>query len=235
MRQDECSSPIRTLKRTLLRTPIYTIGEEFKIEFEVVEKYFVVPEEEVMSGVNISFRDAIMQLGLSQVETQIALDNDGERWENMEDSAQLITKRIWQYQAFGFKPDGYFSVAGITFNNEHPDGFAKPRQEIAARAASYCKINTRPPLQLEREPDNKYDPNAVAVYIGFELNSLSAEWSFAQIGYIPKDQDGFPTAETIAKLMDEGTQIKVGVDYILANPEVPGSSLGCKIGYRWRE
>lgn len=51
-----------------------------------------------------------------------------------------------------------------------------------------AKLAPKQPLQLRREPNNKYDPNAVMVYI-FEQH----------LGYIPRG-----LAAEIAPLMDKG-------------------------------
>lgn len=69
-------------------------------------------------------------------------------------------------------------VVGVTFNN--PDGTS--RQEILS------KLNTNSLVMLEREPDNKFDKNAVKVVT-----------MFGQVGYIGKDY-----ASILAEMMDAG-------------------------------
>lgn len=64
-------------------------------------------------------------------------------------------------------------VAGVTYQNE--DGTS--RKDIIAGLSSGDK------LRLEREPDNKYDPNAVKVC------ALCGD-TWKQIGYLPKDVAG---------------------------------------------
>jgi hypothetical protein len=56
-------------------------------------------------------------------------------------------------------------------------------------------LETGMPLQLNREPHNQYDKNAVEVWTGD-----------AKLGYIPRSDN-----KTIAKLMDEG----VGVEALI--------------------
>lgn len=48
------------------------------------------------------------------------------------------------------------------------------------------------PLQLNREPHNQYDKNAVEIWTGD-----------AKLGYIPRSDN-----KTIAKLMDKGTEVQ---------------------------
>lgn len=53
-------------------------------------------------------------------------------------------------------------------------------------------LETGMPLQLNREPHNRYDKNAVEVYTGE-----------AKLGYLPRNIN-----HTIAKLMDQGIKIQ---------------------------
>lgn len=56
-------------------------------------------------------------------------------------------------------------VAGVTYEN---------RQDILAR------LHTSDPCRLEPEPENPYDPNAIAV-------KVSHEGTIHHVGYVPKE------------------------------------------------
>lgn len=71
-------------------------------------------------------------------------------------------------------------VVGVTFANE--DG--------SSRRATILEMTTSSPVELVREPSNKYDINAIKVITGDK-----------QIGYIGKEY-----ASIMAPLMDTGTQ-----------------------------
>lgn len=68
-----------------------------------------------------------------------------------------------------------FTVRGVTFEG---------RQETIARMLG------NEPIKIVPEPENKYDPNALAVYV-----SIGGE--VLQIGYVPKER-----AAEIAPLLD---------------------------------
>lgn len=59
-----------------------------------------------------------------------------------------------------------FSVRGVTFEG---------RQETLARMLG------NEPIKIVPEPDNQYDPNALAVYVAFSGDVL-------QVGYVPKER-----------------------------------------------
>lgn len=74
-------------------------------------------------------------------------------------------------------------VAGATYEN---------RQDIIAR------LNRTDPCRLEPEPENPYDPNAIAV-------KVSHDGSIHHVGYIPKDM-----AALIAPHLDgEALMVKI--------------------------
>lgn len=62
-----------------------------------------------------------------------------------------------------------------------------------------CGPDTVFGLQLKREPENKHDPNAVAVWTRFRRDGRTVD---LMLGYIPR-QD----AKTIARVMDNGVRI----------------------------
>lgn len=80
-------------------------------------------------------------------------------------------------------------VVGVTYLNE--DGSS--RRDIIAGLSSMDKV------RLEREPDNKYDPNAVRVCI-----LVGDKWQ--QIGYLPKD-----VAAELAPEFDAGVKYIVRI------------------------
>lgn len=77
-------------------------------------------------------------------------------------------------------------VVGVSKKN--PDGIS--RQALIKKLAIEGE-----PLQLEREPANEFDPNAIAVYI-----------DDFQIGYISSD-----LARTLAPIMDSGGKVKAEI------------------------
>lgn len=60
-----------------------------------------------------------------------------------------------------------------------------------------AKVGEADELQLEREPENVYDPSAVAVL-----------WEGERIGFVPRDH-----APTLAALIDHGFRMRATVDY----------------------
>lgn len=60
-------------------------------------------------------------------------------------------------------------VAGVTFEG---------RQDIISR------MQGQEVVRIEPEPQNPYDPNALAVKVAFPPES---KWGIAHVGYIPKD------------------------------------------------
>lgn len=87
----------------------------------------------------------------------------------------------------------YYKVVGVTFAN--PDGTS--RQEIIS------KMQKGNPVSLVREPNNLYDPNAIAVYFGEE-----------QVGYIARGE-----AELLSQLMDLGGSLIAKAEAIGQNKE----------------
>ena len=77
-------------------------------------------------------------------------------------------------------------VVGVTFTNEDT---ATPRQSILA------KLDTSSAVFLEREPNNKFDKNAVKVMT-----------LHGQVGYIGKDY-----ASILAEMMDAGRTFKAKI------------------------
>ena len=87
-------------------------------------------------------------------------------------------------------------VAGVTFNNS--DGSARQ-----AYIRKFVKAGM--PATLKREPDNKHDPNAIAVWVTatFLFGLIREE---IQIGYLPAD-----LAQELAGPVSSGGRISATV------------------------
>jgi len=103
-------------------------------------------------------------------------------------------------------------VAGTGFDNPNSSN----RCEIIKRY-----VEDEMPVYLEREPDNKYDKNAIAVYIIVPV-LLGLFQSKKQIGYIKSD-----AAKSLAKKMDDGVKItgEIASYYAPSNIKHPRVSL----------
>jgi len=93
-------------------------------------------------------------------------------------------------------------VAGVTFNN---------RQAIVAR------LNAGELIQLRREPDNPYDPNAIRV------ERLDSQ----QIGYLDRSM-----AAILAPFFDAHTRLVRGKVHSLIGSGQRGYSLGVIISFK---
>lgn len=94
----------------------------------------------------------------------------------------------------------FFShVVGVTSANS--DG--KARQGIIKK---FCTEGAS--LVLEREAENEFDINAIAVYVTYS-SVLSMMKTKAQIGYIPEQ-----TAVGLARSMDAGETVSVSISEI---------------------
>lgn len=84
--------------------------------------------------------------------------------------------------------DMTLKVAGVTFDN--PNGTSRQDAIMMARLDST--------VSLKREPNNEYDPNAIAVFVDeYQVGFLSGE-----------------DAQNIAVLMDSGVQFDAKVEQI---------------------
>ena len=88
------------------------------------------------------------------------------------------------------------------------------RQEIVAN----CEEGE--PIFLQREPDNRYDRNAIAVYV--ERKSFFGRRKYLQVGYIPEED-----AEEIAEAMDSGSLAGGAILYVVGGQE--GKYYGLRI------
>jgi hypothetical protein len=93
-------------------------------------------------------------------------------------------------------------LAGVTMKND--DG--------SSRQAFLKTCSSGDPLVLKREPKNKYDRNAIAVFRGTD-----------QLGYLSKE-----VAEELAKVMDSGKKLTAEILEITGG-EKGKPTLGCNI------
>lgn len=97
-------------------------------------------------------------------------------------------------------------VVGVTFHDEYPGNLHALRERFAKGVGE---------ASLIREPDNQYDPYAVAVLAGGEI-----------IGHVPRF-----LAEKLAPELDAGTRFRVVSAEVLVNPEHedrPGFLIECE-------
>lgn len=83
--------------------------------------------------------------------------------------------------------DTKIRVAGVTHKNDKRDG-GKPRQDLLGTVYDDYWTEGREreiKVQLRCEPDNKHDPNAVAVYIA------EPKVAAGKIGYVPATEAPF--------------------------------------------
>src|SRR3990167_631679 len=80
-------------------------------------------------------------------------------------------------ERIGFNPEILVNAVGVSFEG---------RQALLAKAYRFCGPDASPPCYLERQPDNEYDPNAVAVYLGVDYSKVTG-WDFKHVGFLPKD------------------------------------------------
>lgn len=159
----------------------------------------------------------------------------------------------WTEKRLGFSPDVLVRAVGVTMGT-----YAKHRQRALEKAKAFQGPDTAPPVKLVREPDNKFDPGAIKVYLGIDVNLIGEEqkWTFAHVGYIPRDfripvrsKDGYPkpnptdkeTGKDLGgfllwKVMDEVEkarlpgQVLSGVNFVT---KAPGTdSWGLELGVR---
>ena len=139
----------------------------------------------------------------------------------------------------GFTPDIIVHVVGTSFEG---------RQDLLLEASNYCTSKFTPPAKLIREQDNKYDPDAVAVYIGVDFNKDKNTWTFEHVGYLPKGfkipykdkqggysvdpKTGLVEYRKVSEIIDSGEgTVQVGVENILEN----NGGYGLRVGLRhWR-
>lgn len=108
--------------------------------------------------------------------------------------------------------DGFYTkVVGVSYKN--PDGSS--RQEIIKEYAAENKI-----ILLIREPKNKNDTNAVAVYLEY---GFLFSYKKYQIGYLDSQ-----TASEIAPLIDAGYEVKAIISSV-SGLDQPGNNIGVNL------
>ncbi len=105
----------------------------------------------------------------------------------------------------------YSKIAGVTAKN--PDG--SDRQKYIK---AYAKANM--PLILRREPDNKYDPHAIAVYIKVRVFIFLSD--IIQIGYLNTE-----VAAELTKHISKGGSISGRISQVTGSAST--KSLGVNI------
>jgi len=107
--------------------------------------------------------------------------------EELYDSEQgkiVIPAGMKRFAAIAYKgifPVLYVKVAGVTnFAHNINEVFYTHRENVPLE---YC-------VKMKREPENRYDENAIAIWAGFNqevLFSHGSENGYVKIGYIPKE------------------------------------------------
>ncbi|HUW00758.1 MAG TPA: HIRAN domain-containing protein [Acidimicrobiales bacterium] len=122
-----------------------------------------------------------------------------------------------------------FKVVGLTFVPGYPDNLYR-LQEVAAEryltgpSASFGDHDAPEPLPvvLIRDPDNKYDANAIEVHV-------PALGRHGMIGHVPAKDPAI--ASKLAPLLDKGEVWKAGMTAVLVhpdNPDNPGIEIRCE-------
>lgn len=93
-------------------------------------------------------------------------------------------------------PSVQTKVVGVTFHDAYPGNFHK---------WSLLEDGRYPNCKLVREPDNEYDPNAVAVRVGR-----------SKIGHVPKE-----LAVRVAEVMDSGVDVTARIVTVETFPDLP--------------
>lgn len=106
-------------------------------------------------------------------------------------------------------------VAGTGFQND--DGTS--RKNYIRR---FCREGV--PVFLERDPNNRHDPNAIAVYI--EANMFFVFKRRVQIGYIKAE-----AAARLAKAMDDGISVESKVESFWAPADIEHPRVSLSISY----
>lgn len=95
----------------------------------------------------------------------------------LSEEAQAKIVEEFQIERCGFKPDFTIRASGVTMEG---------RQAVLSKARKYIGATKTIPLRLEFEPDNKFDPNAIAVFIPTLVDGFGEWVAWEKAGYIPK-------------------------------------------------
>lgn len=113
------------------------------------------------------------------------------------------------------KPTGKSKVTRewkpMSLYKERVVGVTRKNDDGGSRQKFISKLHEGDAIDLVRDPDNEYDPNAIEVYTGYN-----------QIGFISKDR-----APELAPQMDKGYKVEAWVDRILGGGS--GQSYGVVI------
>jgi len=148
----------------------------------------------------------------------------------------------------GFNPEGsiIFHVAGTTFEN---------RQKLLEAMRTYCGFDCAPPVRLEAASDKDKkefgDPHAIEVWAGVYRDSLTGDWEFSHIGYVPrrvciscnKSYGGkwlknkecpFCNSKEIVKLNEvldkvDKDKIQAGISNVIQSTSKENAPLGCVV------
>lgn len=105
------------------------------------------------------------------------------------------------------------SVVGVTFDNRQEDlAFLYGQQEVGVQLVG----------RLRREPENKFDPNAVAV----DLGAKDSRFYWSPVGYVPK-----ALAMKLAAKMDGGTEIRVTQVKVVEGDDSPTYGVRITVQY----
>lgn len=112
-------------------------------------------------------------------------------------------------------PELKIRIVGVTFKN--PDG-TKRQNHIKKLDGEKLPLF----FHLKREPKNKYDPNAIAVF------HKPKKGKMRQLGYIGRDY-----AEHLAPIMDDG--VEVTCEYASAGEARNTGRIGVGVKISWGE
>lgn len=107
-------------------------------------------------------------------------------------------------------------VAGVTFADGYPDNLYRLRELVEQARGHGAEM---PTVVLVREPDNRYDPNAVRVDVP----------GVAPIGHIPRRH-----AVKLAQLLDGGGRYTAGVVNVRIHPDAPEQP-GVDVGWDFHD
>lgn len=98
-----------------------------------------------------------------------------------------------------------FGVAGMQHHELHALVKAGLPAAVDALSVGVMEANQ---VELRREPDNRFDPNAVEVFGVLAKAPDGIEPHLIKFGYVPRQ-----VALWLAKLLDSGTQVIPRVEY----------------------
>lgn len=100
-----------------------------------------------------------------------------------------------------------FKAVGVSFHPDYPENLHRLRDEFGFAGGDG-------EVSLIREPDNEYDPNAIAVFANGEV-----------VGHVPKT-----VAQFVGPMIDDGARFRAGAS-VLIDPDHedrPGLLVECE-------